>query len=112
MIAVPRMRKNEDSKATSKSNSPKITNEVNNPKKTILLKNMINKWKNEISLLSYEESLKALDLLLENLQKDTVPLEELQQYYLQGKIYLDHCDSLLNNVEQEVIELDPETIKH
>ncbi len=70
------------------------------------LKEDIEHWKNEASLLSYEESLNVLEMLLENLQNDSVPLEELEEYHLKGSIYLDHCQKLLENVEHRVIEID------
>ncbi len=56
--------------------------------------------------LTYESSLKELDLILDQLQNESVPLEELQRFFLQGKIYLEHCESLLVKIEQEVEELD------
>ena len=71
---------------------------------------MINEWRNETSKLSYEESLKELELLLQELQNDTVPVEDLQRHYLRGNIYLNHCESLLQNIEQEVIQLNPEDL--
>ena len=72
---------------------------------------IIDKWQEEVRSLSYDEALKALDLLLEELQNDNVPVENLQRHYIQGQIYLNHCENLLNNVEQEVIELPPETLQ-
>ena len=71
---------------------------------------IIERWHKEITALSYEESLAGLDLLLENLQNDNVPVEDLQENYLRGKLYLEHCESLLRVVEQEVIELNPEDL--
>ena len=71
-----------------------------------LLQNKIKKWDIEISKLSYEEALNALDILLQDLQADNFPIEELQSKHLKGKLYLKHCEKLLNNLEQEIIELD------
>ena len=68
-------------------------------------------WRDEITLLSYEESLKALDALLQELQNDSVPVEELQRHYLRGNIYLEHCENLLKNIEQEVVQLDANELK-
>ena len=65
----------------------------------------------KISLLSYEESLKALDELLELLQDDTVPVEDLQRSYLLANHYLDHCEKLLNSTEQEIEELHQDQIQ-
>ena len=71
----------------------------------------INVWKQEVSSLSYEDALNALDLLLESLQNDSVPLEELREFHLKGSIYLDHCQTLLDNAEQTVIQLDPHSLE-
>ena len=77
----------------------------------VSLQETIDALTKKIMLLSYEESLRSLDQLLENLQSDNLPVEEMQRYYLQGKLYLDHCESLLDNVEQKVIELNPDNLK-
>ena len=72
---------------------------------------ILNVWREEVNSLSYEESLQALDLLLQQLQNDDIPVEELQKNYLHGKIYLEHCENLLNKIEHTVIQLDPETLQ-
>ena len=82
-------------------------------------KNQVNKkhrdrieaWRKEAEALSYEEAMQALDLLLAELQNDSVPLAELQQKVLHGEVYLSRCQSLLDSVEQAIIELDPTTLK-
>lgn len=61
--------------------------------------------------LSYEEAMQALDLLLAELQNDSVPLADLQQRVLSGEVYLSRCRSLLDSVEQSIVELDPTTLK-
>ena len=61
--------------------------------------------------LSYEEAIQALDLLLAELQNDSVPLADLQQKVLHGEVYLNRCQSLLDSVEQSIVELDPTTLK-
>ncbi len=68
------------------------------------------KLRKQTAKLTYEESLNKLDSLLEVLQSDSVHLEELYERYLQGKIYLEHCEELLQEVEQKVSELDAETL--
>ncbi len=67
-------------------------------------------WREEAEVLTYEESLVALDLLLTELQNDSVPMAELQRHHLHGQIYLEHCEALLNTMEANVIQLDPETL--
>ena len=61
--------------------------------------------------LSYEEAMQALDLLLAELQNDSVPWADLQQRVLNGEVYLSRCRSLLDSVEQSIVELDPTTLK-
>ena len=53
-----------------------------------------------------KNSLEELDSLLAKLQNDNVPVENLRDYYMKGKAYLEHCESLLQVIEQDVIDLD------
>ena len=68
-------------------------------------------WRKDAESLSYEEAMQALDLLLAELQNDSVPLADLQQKVLHGEVYLNRCQSLLDSVEQSIVELDPTTLK-
>ncbi len=68
-------------------------------------------WKEDASKLSYEEALVALDVLLGQLQDDSIPIADLQRNYARASIYLDHCDLLLSQVEQSVRQLDPNTME-
>ena len=67
-------------------------------------------WRKDAESLSYEEALQAADLLLHQLQSDTIALAELQQTHQRAQIYLERCDALLANVEQSVRELDPDAM--
>ena len=71
----------------------------------------IDTWRKDDETLSYEEAMQAVDLLLAELQNDSVPLADLQQKVLHGEVYLNRCQSLLDSVEQSIIELDPTTLK-
>ena len=71
----------------------------------------IEAWRKDAEALSYEEAMQALDLLLAELQNDSVPLADLQQKVLHGEVYLNRCQSLLDSVEQAIVELDPTTLK-
>ena len=75
------------------------------------LQAQIQNWRQDAAGLSYEEALQALDLLLAELQNNTVPLAQLQQRVLHGEVYLDHCESLLKSVEQAVETLDPDSLE-
>ena len=68
-------------------------------------------WEEDASKLSYEEALQALDVLLGQLQDDSVPLADLQRNHDRASVYLDRCDLLLSQVEQSVRQLDPNTMK-
>ncbi len=59
----------------------------------------------EISQLSYEDSLNQLDILLAKLKDESLLVEDLQESFLQGSLYIKHCESLLDKAEQEVIEI-------
>ena len=67
-------------------------------------------WRKDAESLSYEEALQAADLLLHQLQSDTIALAELQQTHQRAQIYLKRCDALLASVEQSVLELDPDAM--
>ncbi len=56
-----------------------------------------------ISKLSYADAIAELDRILLKLQDDQIPVEEIQANHLSAKVYLQHCNELLNRVEQEVI---------
>ena len=71
----------------------------------------IETWRKDAETLSYEEAMQALDLLLAELQNDSVPLADLQQKVLHGEVYLNRCQSLLDSMEQSIVELDPTTLK-
>ena len=71
----------------------------------------IEAWRKDAETLSYEEAMQALDLLLAELQNDSVPLADLQQKVLHGEVYLSRCQSLLDSVEKSIVELDPATLK-
>jgi len=73
-------------------------------------KDLLKQWRKDAEGLSYEEALQAADLLLHQLQNDSTPLAELQQTYQRGQIYLERCESLLQVVEQSVLQLDPDTM--
>ena len=75
------------------------------------LRDRIEGWRKDAADLNYEEAMQALDLLLAELQNDSVPLAELQQRVLHGEVYLNRCQTLLDSVEQSIVELDPKTLE-
>ena len=45
------------------------------------------------------------------LQDDALPLADLQSSHQRAEIYLQRCQALLSNVEQSVLELNPDTLE-
>ena len=40
------------------------------------------------------------------LQNESLHVDDLKTSYLQATLYLEHCENLLNTIEQEVVEID------
>ena len=81
-----------------------MANEVTNKKNIEILKKDINK-------LSYEESISELEVILTNVQDENISLDKIQINYIKGHLLLKHCEELLQFVEQEIHEINPECIK-
>ena len=81
-----------------------MSKKVTNKKNIEILKNDINK-------LSYEESISQLESILKNVQDENISLDKIQINYVKGHLLLKHCEELLNFVEQEVNEINPEFLK-
>ena len=64
--------------------------------------------KKHIRKLSYEEALSELDKILTNVQDENMPLDTIQENYIKGQLLLKHCEELLQIVEQEINEINPE----
>ena len=71
----------------------------------------IEAWRKDAAKLNYEEAMQALDLVLAELQNDSVPLADLQQKVIHGEVYLNRCQTLLDSIEQSIVELDPTTLE-
>ncbi len=67
--------------------------------------------RDQISGLSYEESLEKLDLLLIELRDEKIQIQDFQWHYISANIYLEHCQNLLNVIEQQVVEVDLNSFK-
>ena len=91
-----------DKKHSSKKN-------IELSKKDLIEKN-IQSWKQEIEALSYEESIEILESILINMQDDNISLDNIQHNYLKGNILLNHCQNLLETVEQEIHQISTETM--
>ncbi len=102
-------------KISSKKNCSKDDVDRNpikgNEKLNNAVKNTYQILKQEIDLLTYEDSIERLDALIVELKKENISIDKLEDYYMKGKIYLQHCESILNDVEQSLIQIDPESLK-
>ncbi len=87
----------------------KKSNIKNSSKNTIRhdsVKQNINKdLIDKISKLSYEESLEELDIIINNIKSESFLVDELKDNYLKASLYIEHCEKLLENIEQEIIEI-------
>ena len=78
-----------------------MSNKVTNKKNIEIFKKDINK-------LSYEESISELETILKNVQDENISLDKIQINYIKGHLLLKHCEELLQFVEQEINEINPE----
>ena len=62
----------------------------------------------DIQKLSYEESISELETILSNVQDENISLDKIQSNYIKGNLLLKHCEELLEFVEQEINEINPE----
>jgi len=81
-----------------------MSNKVNNKKNMEIFKKDINK-------LSYEESISELENILINVQDENISLDKIQINYIKGHLLIKHCEELLDFVEQEINEINPEFLK-
>ena len=81
-----------------------MSNQATNKKNVEILKKDINK-------LSYEASISQLEMILTNVQDENISLDEIQINYIKGHLLLKHCEELLQVVEQEINEINPEFLK-
>ena len=65
-------------------------------------------FKKDIKKLSYEESISELETILTNVQDENISLDKIQNNYIKGHLLLKHCEELLQFVEQEIKEINPE----
>ena len=84
----------------SKSHNSNINQETNMKEIEILKEN--------IKRLSYEESISELETILTNVQDENISLDKIQKNYIKGHLLLKHCEELLQFVEQEINEINPE----
>jgi exodeoxyribonuclease VII small subunit len=62
--------------------------------------------------LSFRQAQAALELCLAQLQASDLDVEAMADLYRRARGYADHCETILNKVEQEVMCWDPEQPEH
>ncbi len=85
----------------------KIKNQFQSPSKDNNLEK-IEIFRIDIKKLNYEESISELESILTNVQDENISLDQIQENYIKGQLLLKHCEELLQVVEQEVNEINPE----
>ncbi len=56
----------------------------------------------DIAVMSFEEALKQLEKIVDDLERGDVPLEESIRIYERGEALKQHCDALLQSSEDKV----------
>lgn len=56
--------------------------------------------------LSFQQARTALDLMIAELQSSDLQVEEMLNLYRRAEAYADHCEAVLQRVDQDVIEWD------
>ena len=79
--------------------------------KKVATKKNIEIIKEDISKLSYEESISELENILDNIQDENISLDKIQINYIQGHLLLKHCEELLQFCEQEINEISPDFLE-
>ena len=87
-----------------KENSPNLKKKVINSEEKQIIQ-----LKSKISKMSYEECLKQLDEILHGLQNDSISIDNLYKDYIRGNILLEHCQTLLKKLEQDVTQINSES---
>tara|TARA_Y100001968_G_C19451862_1_gene769223 strand:- start:795 stop:1079 length:285 start_codon:yes stop_codon:yes gene_type:complete len=81
---------------------------TNSKKDNLKIEKKIDQYRKEIENMTYEDSMKKLDKILDDLQTENVAIEKIQDYYTKGNLLVQHCRKLLTNLEQEIIEINSE----
>jgi exodeoxyribonuclease VII small subunit len=63
-------------------------------------------WQDEVEQLSFNEARTALELAMAKLQSSELEVEEMATLYRRAEAYANRCSTVLEGVEQEVIQWD------
>lgn len=56
----------------------------------------------DIAVMSFEQALKQLETIVDDLERGDVPLEKSIQIYERGEALKNHCEKLLQSAEDKV----------
>mgnify|MGYP001416014214 CR=1 FL=1 len=71
---------------------------------------IIEAFKKDIKKFNYEESISELEIILTNVQDENISLDQIKINYIKGHLLLNHCEELLQFVEQEINEINPSSL--
>jgi len=60
------------------------------------------KTKNEVGKLSFEDSIKRLKDIVEQIEQGEIPLQDSLEQYEQGMSLIQHCRGILQQAEQRI----------
>ncbi|MET0940280.1 MAG: exodeoxyribonuclease VII small subunit [Mesorhizobium sp.] len=63
---------------------------------------MTGELNDDIKAMSFEQALKALEAIVDDLERGDVPLDQSIRIYERGEALKDHCDRLLKAAEDKV----------
>jgi len=66
-------------------------------------------WQADVAQLSFQEARTAMELSLGQLQAADLEVEAMAGHYRRALTYLERCEAVLAQVEQEVIEWDQDS---
>ena len=66
-------------------------------------------WLAEVQTLSFNEARTALELAMAKLQSSDLEVEEMASLYQRAEAYAERCRTVLESVEQDVIEWESPT---
>ena len=66
-------------------------------------------WQADVAQLSFQEARIAMELSLGQLQAADLEVEAMASHYRRALTYLERCEAVLAQVEQEVIEWDQDS---
>lgn len=61
--------------------------------------------KDDLSKMNLEETFESIEIIMEKLQSDELPLEDSFNLYKEGMELINHCNEVIDDVEKQIIIL-------